>query len=79
MLPKAMSKSGQWAELKKYAKQKRMPLSVANVIRIVKQHAGEAEAARDGFITHVIFPPDFGLTEQKLAHKIITQNEARQA
>ena len=63
MLPKAMSKSGQWAELKKYAKQKRMPLSVANIIRIVKQHAGEAEAARDGFIiTHVIFSPDFGLT-----------------
>ena len=46
---KAMARNRQWAELKKYAKQKRMPLSVANVIRIVKQQAGEAEAARYGF------------------------------
>ena len=34
---KAMARNRQWAELKKFAKQKRMPLSVANVIRIVKQ------------------------------------------
>ena len=43
---KAMARNRQWADLKKYAKQKRMPLSISNVIRIVKQQAGEAEAAK---------------------------------
>ena len=43
---KAMARNKQWAELKKYSKQKKMPLSVANVIRIVKQQAGEEDARR---------------------------------
>jgi hypothetical protein len=52
---KAMARNHHWPELKKYAKQKRMPLSTANVIRIVKQQAGDAEAAKlltEDFVTH---------------------------
>ena len=52
---RAMARARQWPELKKYAKQKRMPLSTTNVIRIVRQQAGEAEASKllaEDFVTH---------------------------